>query len=351
MVLNCNSAVPISPSDIDTFIALDVQCSQEMIKTDSLQSPLVMSLLKDLSVLDINKTLSSLKLALAIVFNLVSKGEKILFVRSRTMNFEVVNKFVSKTNQVFVSKPIGGILSNWSTFSHVFCRIGELTIRVRLLKNQKLKRILIRQLSKWTKHFVGFSRFETLPKAVVVSCDEQVKLIIKEANKLKIPVIGFADIASSRVGVDFVVPVCSFSKPTSLFVYRMIFVACSIANMAYGKKAISSLVRNDLSLLKDYNLHLNLFSSCLHFKTTILEPIKLQTVRNRQVILLSNVVRNLELKLVLHWLLSISLPPSTRLKTIVRYVTISQLRMIRNGINLSCFSRKLIVNFRMIWTL
>ncbi|MGP1922746.1 MAG: 30S ribosomal protein S2, partial [Candidatus Hodgkinia cicadicola] len=349
MILNCNSVVSFAPNDIDTFIALDVQYGQEMIKTDPLQSPSVMSLSKDLSALDINKTLSSLKLVLAIVFNLVSKGEKILFVRSRTMNFEVVNKFVSKTNQVFVSKPIGGILSNWSTFSHVFCRIGELTVRVKLLKNQKLKRILVRQLSKWTKHFIGFSRIEILPKAIVVSCDEQVKLIIKEANKLKIPVIGFADILSSRLGVDFVVPICSFSKPVSLFVYRMIFVACSIANMAHNKKTISLLTHNDLNLFKDHNLHLNLFSSCLHFKTTILEPIKLQSAHNRRIALLSNVVRNLELKLVLHWVLSATLPPSKRLKTIVRYVTISQLRMIRNGINLSYFSRKLIVNFRIIW--
>ncbi|MGP1918447.1 MAG: hypothetical protein ACTS4V_00140 [Candidatus Hodgkinia cicadicola] len=63
--------------------------------------------------------------------------------------------------------------------------------------------------------------------------------------------------------------------------------------MAYGEKAISSLVRNDLSLLKDYNLHLNLFHSCLHFIKHNLEPIWLQTVCSHQITLMSNVVRNL----------------------------------------------------------
>ncbi|MGP1917734.1 MAG: hypothetical protein ACTS45_02000, partial [Candidatus Hodgkinia cicadicola] len=56
----------------------------------------------------------------------------------------------------------------------------------------------------------------------------------------------------------------------------------------------------------------------------------------------------IELKPILHWLLSHNLASSTLLKTIVRCVTISQLRMTGNATNLSCFTRKLIVNFRRI---
>ncbi|MGP1914745.1 MAG: 30S ribosomal protein S2, partial [Candidatus Hodgkinia cicadicola] len=348
MLLNGNPVATLPLNDIDTFITLNVHYDQELVKTRLSQSPSVMSLSKDLSVLDVNKTLSSLKLALAIIFTSISKGEKILFVRSRTMNFDMVNKFVSKTNQAFVSKPVGGILSNWSTFSHVHRKIGELGVRISKLKNRKLKRVLLRQLSKWTKNFVGFNRSETPPKVIIVSCDEQVQLTIREANKLRIPVIGFADALSSNIGVDFVIPVCSFSNLSNLFIYRMIFSVCSVANMAYIKKLTSSLLNNELSLSKNYNLHLNLFSSCLHFKTMIVEPVRLLAEYNRQIASLTfNVIRSLELKLVLHWILSANLSRSKSLKTIVRYVTISQLRMIGNGINLSCFTRKLIVNLRL----
>ncbi|MGP1922035.1 MAG: hypothetical protein ACTS4Z_02190, partial [Candidatus Hodgkinia cicadicola] len=95
MLLNGNPVETLPLNDIDTFITLNVHYDQELVKTRLSQSPSVMSLSKDLSVLDVNKTLSSLKLALAIIFTSISKGEKILFVRSRTMNFDMVNKFVS----------------------------------------------------------------------------------------------------------------------------------------------------------------------------------------------------------------------------------------------------------------
>ncbi|MGP1918272.1 MAG: 30S ribosomal protein S2, partial [Candidatus Hodgkinia cicadicola] len=96
MALNNNSVTTFPfPRDIDTFIAFNVHFSKKPIETNLVQSPTVMSLLKDWSVLDANKTLSSLRLALAVIYNLISRGEKILFVRSKTLNCEIVNKFVS----------------------------------------------------------------------------------------------------------------------------------------------------------------------------------------------------------------------------------------------------------------
>ncbi|MGP1911842.1 MAG: hypothetical protein ACTS5A_01625 [Candidatus Hodgkinia cicadicola] len=105
MPSNDNTISLLSPRDIDTFIALNVHYDRGAIKTHSLQSFLVISLPKDLSVLDVNKTLSSLRLALTIIFTSVSNGEKLLFVRSRKMNCEVIDKFISKVNQVFSPNP------------------------------------------------------------------------------------------------------------------------------------------------------------------------------------------------------------------------------------------------------
>ncbi|MFP3018893.1 MAG: 30S ribosomal protein S2 [Candidatus Hodgkinia cicadicola] len=350
MTLNNNPIYALSPRDIDTFIAFNIHYGfHKSAKANLAQSPQVISLSKDSSVLDVNKTLSSLRLALAVVFDLISKGERILFVRSRTMNCEVMDKFVSKANQTFISKPTGGVLSNWSTFIRVFNRIGELTERVKQLKNRKLKRILVRQLSKRAKYFVGFNRTEVLPKALIVSCDEQVQLIIREANKLKIPVIGFADISASPFGVDFVVPICLPSKSANLFIYRMVFTACSIAKMSQNGGALYPSRHSGLNLSRNCNLHLTLLSSCLFFKQTIVDQCRLHAAHNRRTdLLMSSVIRNLGLKEIFHWVLSESFSASTPLKTIVRFVAISQLRMTGNGINLSCFSRKLIVNLRMV---
>ncbi|MGP1911851.1 MAG: 30S ribosomal protein S2, partial [Candidatus Hodgkinia cicadicola] len=348
MPSNDNTISPLSPRDIDTFIALNVHYDRGAIKTHSLYTLPAISLPKDLSLLDVNKTLSSLRLALTIIFTSVSNGEKLLFVRSRKMNCEVIDKFISKVNQVFLSKPVGGILSNWSTFSNVFHRIGELTIRIERLKNRKLKRTLVRQLSKWTKRFIGFNQSEVLPKVVIVSCDEQVNLVIKEANKLKIPVIGFVDASFPSVGVDFVVPVRLASRVASLFIYRLVFVACSIASMTFGGERTRLLTYGGLNSSIN-NLHFNLFISCLHFKRTIVDQYTSRSMRNCKTDLVTlGIIRKLELKPILHWLLSNNLASSTLLKTIVRYVTISQLRMTGNAINLSCFTRKLIVNFRRI---
>lgn len=78
----------------------------------AMRSPIVLGFIKNLSVLDVNRTLASLKLALVHVYGAISHGGKILFVQSRTMGPEVVSRFVTKTSQHFASKPLGGILTN-----------------------------------------------------------------------------------------------------------------------------------------------------------------------------------------------------------------------------------------------
>ncbi|MGP1917735.1 MAG: 30S ribosomal protein S2 [Candidatus Hodgkinia cicadicola] len=70
-----------------------------------------------------------------------------------------------------------------------------------------------------SKTFHRFQSIRSFAKIVIVSCDEQVNLVIKEANKLKIPVIGFVDASLPSVGVDFVVPVRLATKVASLFIY------------------------------------------------------------------------------------------------------------------------------------
>ncbi len=134
-----------------------------------------------------------------------------------------------------------------------------------------------------------------------MSCDEQVKPIIKEANGLKIPVIGLVDALSIFRGVDFVVPVCSSSRSAVSFIYRMICVTCSLASMSYDRKVISSLIGKRLSLSGNCDFHSNLIYSCLHFKNTITDSFQLQyTYGRRKRLLIFNMIRNLDLKLVCH---------------------------------------------------
>ncbi|MGP1917479.1 MAG: 30S ribosomal protein S2 [Candidatus Hodgkinia cicadicola] len=142
---------------------------------------------------------------------------------------------------------------------------------------------------------MGFNQSEVLPKIVIVSCDEQVNLVIKEANKLKIPVIGFVDTSLPSVGVDFVVPVRLTSKVASLFIYRLVFVACSIASMTFGGEKTRLLTYGSLNSSIN-SLHFNLFFSCLHFKRTIVDQYTSRSMRNCKTDLVSlDIIRKLNL--------------------------------------------------------
>ncbi|MGP1921673.1 MAG: hypothetical protein ACTS4Z_00180 [Candidatus Hodgkinia cicadicola] len=56
---------------------------------------------------------------------------------------------------------------NWSTFSHVFCKIGELTNRINY--KSKVKTSINKATFQVEQTFVEFSCFEILQKAIVVS--------------------------------------------------------------------------------------------------------------------------------------------------------------------------------------
>ncbi|MFP3038915.1 MAG: 30S ribosomal protein S2 [Candidatus Hodgkinia cicadicola] len=335
--------------DVDTFIALNIHYMQDMDDKTLLKSSEVMNFSRSLNCVDVNKSFVSLKSALLLVFRSIANGGKVLFVRSRTMAPELVSKYVSKSGQHFAFKPIGGLLTNWITFGNLSSRISSLQCRLRGSKNHRLNHVFARKIAKWTKFFVNPNWGKNLPKALVITCDEQVTLLIKEANKLKIPVIGLTSSLTYIKGVDFVVPICHYEKLANMFVYKSFISTCSIASMTFERKKVLSFTYTDLGSPRAHDKQFILLQSCLYFKGLVLDLININDASSN--LLTTRFLRMLDLKLVFRWLLSLNLSPSTNLQSIIRYVAISQLRMIGNKLTISSFSRKLYINLQMIHSL
>lgn len=175
--------------------------------------------------------------------------------------------------------------------------------------------------------FIGFNQALDLPKALIVSCDEQVEGMICEANALNVPVIGFADAQSDVKGVDYVVPVCSFSRTANMFIYKMFAFTCSVAAMACERRRTAAAVATNSDLSKECGPQLRLFSACLHFKSSILDALHSRINHDPKInLLMSGAYRNLNLKLVLRWLLSSNLSAFVSLKSVINYVTFVRLR-------------------------
>ncbi len=102
----------LSLNDINTFISAGIHYGGRIGINRVLFKTIMLGIWHDVSVLNVNKIILSLEAALNLIYNKISKGERILFVGNGSQNSEAIGCYLASTNQYYVTRPIGGLLSN-----------------------------------------------------------------------------------------------------------------------------------------------------------------------------------------------------------------------------------------------
>lgn len=162
-------------------------------------------------IFDLEKTEEMLKAAKEFVKSKVAEGGMVLFVGGKNESRKAIRAGAEKAGQPLVAgRWLGGTLTNFSEIKKRIAKLEDLTSQKEkgeLGKYTKKERLLIdREIETLTRDFAGLTVMRTLPKVLFVIDPRKEIIAVKEADKLKIPVVALASSDCNLREVKFPIP-------------------------------------------------------------------------------------------------------------------------------------------------
>jgi len=173
-------------------------------------APYIYGVRNSIHIIDLAQTVPLLHHALKTVSDTVAKGGRVLFVGTKRQAAAEIAEAAKRSAQYFVnSRWLGGTLTNWKTISASISRLRKLDEMLGegakgLTKKERL--MLSRERGKLEKALGGIKDMGGTPDLVFVIDTNKEALAIKEANRLKIPVIAILDTNCNPDGVALPIP-------------------------------------------------------------------------------------------------------------------------------------------------
>lgn len=162
-------------------------------------------------IIDLQKTSALIDEAYAFLKRTSERGGTVLFVGTKKQCQEQIKQEAERVGMPYVSNRwLGGLLTNFSTLSKRIKRMHELR---RLEQDGSLDLLPTREamqlradLRKLEQNLGGVGTMDRLPAAVFVIDPRKEAIVVKEARKLKIPIVATVDTNCDPDEIDFVIP-------------------------------------------------------------------------------------------------------------------------------------------------
>jgi small subunit ribosomal protein S2 len=162
-------------------------------------------------IIDLLKTASLLEQAQRFADELAHRGGTVLFVGTKKQARDAIEQIARGADMPYVNhRWLGGLLTNFATIS---LRIKRLLDLERFEAESQLELLPTRErmaaqadLVKLRANLGGVKNMQRVPDAVFV-CDLKTEAIaVREAQRLRIPIIGLVDTNCDPDGIDYVIP-------------------------------------------------------------------------------------------------------------------------------------------------
>jgi small subunit ribosomal protein S2 len=173
-------------------------------------APYIYGSRNSIHIIDLAQTVPLLHQALKTVSDTVAKGGRVLFVGTKRQASDEIAAAAKRSAQYFVNaRWLGGMLTNWKTISASISRLRKLDEQLSegakgLTKKERL--MMSRERDKLETALGGIKDMGGVPDLVFVIDTNKEALAIKEANRLKIPVVAILDTNSDPDGIAYPVP-------------------------------------------------------------------------------------------------------------------------------------------------
>jgi small subunit ribosomal protein S2 len=162
-------------------------------------------------IIDLQKTVKLFTKAYQFVRDVVANGEIIIFVGTKKQAQEAIEEEAKRCGMPYVNhRWLGGMLTNFMTIKKGIDRLKMLEKMMEdgTIESYPKKEILRLQKEKLRleKNLGGIKEMDRLPGALFVVDPKKEIIAVKEARKLKIPVVGIVDTNCDPDDVDYVIP-------------------------------------------------------------------------------------------------------------------------------------------------
>lgn len=174
-------------------------------------APYIYGIRNKVHIINLENTLPLFLDAMNFIGGVAAKKGKILFVGTKHAAQEIIREEAERCHMPFVNRRwLGGMLTNYKTIRQSIKRLKELELMFdkgsfgKLTKKEILQ--LTREKAKLVNSLGGIKNMGGLPDALFVVDVGHENIVVREANRLSIPVIGIVDTNNSTEGINYVIP-------------------------------------------------------------------------------------------------------------------------------------------------
>ncbi len=173
-------------------------------------APFIFGERNGIHIIDLEQTVPLLRQGLQAIRDVVAGGGRLMLVGTKRQAQEPISEAAQRCGQYWVNyRWLGGMLTNFKTISQSIRRLRNLEEKIKEEESGLTKRELLaltRNRDKLVRSLGGIKEMGGLPDVLFVIDTNKEEIAVREANKLKIPVVGILDSNSSPGGIDFPIP-------------------------------------------------------------------------------------------------------------------------------------------------
>ena len=172
-------------------------------------APFIYGARNNIHIVDLTQTTPLLHQALVKISDTVAGGGRVLFVATKRQASEAIADSAKRSAQYYINhRWLGGTLTNWKTISQSIRRLRQFDEILADPQGRTKKELLnvTRERDKLNKALGGIKDMGGTPDLLFVIDTNKESIAIKEARKLKIPIVAVVDTNCDPDGIDFPVP-------------------------------------------------------------------------------------------------------------------------------------------------
>jgi len=224
-----------------TFLEAGVHFGHQTKRWHPNMAPYIYGIKNGVHVIDLRQTLSKLKEAYEYVKASAAEGRVPLFVGTKTQIQRIVKEEAERCGSPYINfRWLGGLLTNFGTVKQSIARMktfeeiaGEDGSYEGVLKKEAL--MMERKRMKLERSLGGVRNMKSVPSMLFITDCHKEQLALKEALKLRIPVIGVADTNCDPAGIDYVIP-GNDDSPRAVALYANIISTAVMEGLAVYKQ-------------------------------------------------------------------------------------------------------------------
>jgi small subunit ribosomal protein S2 len=173
--------------------------------------PFIFEARNGIHIIDLSKTLAQLEAACEFLAATVRKGQQVIFVGTKKQAQEAVREAAKVCGQHYVTERwLGGTLTNYQTIKRSIGRMKEIEKMEtdgsinKYVKQEQSK--IRREHNRLAKYFEGIREMDRYPGAMFVVDVKRETNAVREARRLKIPIIALVDTNCDPDMVDNPIP-------------------------------------------------------------------------------------------------------------------------------------------------